>query len=112
MCQARVALRCAALRCPALPCAALRCAALRCPEWAKPRPSAPSGEVRPLRAAAIEEWVEITFVFALLYEMRQLEKKKKRFQANLINAAMDEPDCRFRWMIRISGKWLLKAKNR
>jgi hypothetical protein len=102
MCQAR-----AALPCPALPCSALPS-----PEWAKQRLSAPSGEVCLLRAAAIEEWVEITFVFALLYEMRQLEKKKKIFQTNLINAAMDEPDCRFRWMIRISGKWLLKVKNR
>jgi hypothetical protein len=44
--------------------------------------------------------------------MRQLEKKKKRFQANLLDAAMDESDCRNRWMIRISGKWLLKAMNR
>jgi hypothetical protein len=66
------------------------------PRWAKPRLSAPSDEVHSLRAAAIEELVEITFVFALLYEMRQLEKKKKRFQANLLDAAMDESDCRNR----------------
>jgi hypothetical protein len=62
------------------------------------------GEIDPPPIAPIEEMGEITFVLELMHEMRQLEKKKKSFHADLIDVGMDEPNYRLYWTIRNSGK--------